>query len=896
MKRLKDMARQRGVALMMTLGILALLLIMAMSFAYTARTERLAAGVNTDLIRARLLAESGLERAIAFMREQYANVPAPALDPTAAKRFYVPVACPQTDDAWVFDPATSRYGRGGRYLAGLSRITGSVDGTQHLVKEALASTVPISRTGASYFLTSSAALYDNTAAPGGSAVGWIPVMVDHGSGTESCIGLEAYLVIDETGKLDPSEAAGGAYGISPVPTEDTSTPDTRLGLYPGEIALADVLDESVPAFSYGSIYGNALQNRLVGATRRWDSMFQILNRFDANLGPSPLDRRTVSQPWLNRFIWSLRPFSVAVPETYQETDAGPTYHRCDLTALNWDAMTGIASLPVTRLPATDPYDATAGIPWLDRLDANVRNQVKANMIDFCDTDHDATTDYDAATCAATYCGLEKVPYINEVQICFSYAHDVAADTNGDGAADGQGSLDAAVSIEFVNMYDDGVSDIGVEWQITCRAVEVSPGTATHDLSSVSSAPVPFTVGANSYAVMGATTAGAAALKTSIPLTGTTMPQPVTLTVSSIKIVLTRSGQCVDYAWVLGSDNASPAALSPGSALLSPNYKYYGRAVNDPRCNTRLADWVLTDNFTDASTQISLGAKNSAVIDVTTLPADHGLTAAVDPATASSASPVNKYIADRAPVTFWELGAIHRGAPWQTINLHSSDQASASVGQYSYGDWPLLNQVKLTAAVATRGLFNVWDIPTYVWKPLLQGIKVGCDYGDPADYSLPATATELSNNAALVAACPVIAGSAPTWNSADYTYRGRGAIVGYTKLSDGTLATQDTDAKQEEIIGKVVGLLDGRISYYTVIVTALAVDDIGLLPDGMSTPPGEWIRYDLGGDGTVDSPLDGATRDDRYCRPMAEQKVMALVWRDVVGNRFRVASFQYLDEE
>ena len=57
--------------------------------------------------------------------------------------------------------------------------------------------------------------------------------------------------------------------------------------------------------------------------------------------------------------------------------------------------------------------------------------------------------------------------------------------------------------------------------------------------------------------------------------------------------------------------------------------------------------------------------------------------------------------------------------------------------------------------------------------------------------------------------------------------------------------------------------------------------MGGLPAGMTaaTCPRDWIEYLAG----------------RYCRPMAEQKVMALVWRDVATSQFRIVSFEYLED-
>ncbi len=59
--------KERGSALLLTLGILSLALIMGMSFAFSARTSQKAAQVNSDQVKAKLLAESGLQRAMAFV-------------------------------------------------------------------------------------------------------------------------------------------------------------------------------------------------------------------------------------------------------------------------------------------------------------------------------------------------------------------------------------------------------------------------------------------------------------------------------------------------------------------------------------------------------------------------------------------------------------------------------------------------------------------------------------------------------------------------------------------------------------------------------------------------------------------------------------------------------------
>ena len=68
---------ERGVALLLTLGILSLLLVLAMGFAFSSRTNLMASQVNADMTGARLLCESGLERALAYIKYTFDNTNTP---------------------------------------------------------------------------------------------------------------------------------------------------------------------------------------------------------------------------------------------------------------------------------------------------------------------------------------------------------------------------------------------------------------------------------------------------------------------------------------------------------------------------------------------------------------------------------------------------------------------------------------------------------------------------------------------------------------------------------------------------------------------------------------------------------------------------------------------------
>ncbi len=65
--------REKGVAILLTLGVLSLTLVLVLSFAMTSTIDRRAAMNYADQVRARMLAESGLARAVGFLQEEMAD-------------------------------------------------------------------------------------------------------------------------------------------------------------------------------------------------------------------------------------------------------------------------------------------------------------------------------------------------------------------------------------------------------------------------------------------------------------------------------------------------------------------------------------------------------------------------------------------------------------------------------------------------------------------------------------------------------------------------------------------------------------------------------------------------------------------------------------------------------
>ncbi|MFM1551397.1 MAG: hypothetical protein ACKJSG_18490, partial [Lentisphaeria bacterium] len=65
--------REKGVAILLTLGVLSLTLVLVLSFAVTSTIDRRAAMNYADQVRARMLAESGLARAVGFLQKEMAD-------------------------------------------------------------------------------------------------------------------------------------------------------------------------------------------------------------------------------------------------------------------------------------------------------------------------------------------------------------------------------------------------------------------------------------------------------------------------------------------------------------------------------------------------------------------------------------------------------------------------------------------------------------------------------------------------------------------------------------------------------------------------------------------------------------------------------------------------------
>ena len=817
---------QSGVALLLTLGLLSLVLVMAMSFAFTARIERMAASTDASVVRARLMAESGLERAVGFLRQEFSG----DLYPGAS----------------FYQPASGEWGaRGGRYLASV----GYSDGGD--IYAGLSSQFVVDpATAEKRDFTPEAKLHDD--------VGWVIMRAD-----AEVIGRLGYLIIDESGKIDPGAV------VSTTEFESSGSVTARSGSSATEICLED----SGVAFYNG--FRPAAAGGLMPTYGRWYSLYHAARK----LMPS--------QAQLQDFIKALYPHSYDI-EAFRGGSPVTDKHRFNLAPADWSwdtatlwntpakvgCLTNAAddfwSGSAMTVPTAFDGSGGSGIPWLASLEATtdvngdgsfdsqdhdmLRKQVCANLIDYCDQDHIPTTNTFSAgsggwdtgrtmpsLAAPAYVGLEKVPSINEVAVEARIVNAGASTV-----------FRVTVSVELINLYATAASGT-LQIDIGYSGI---PAGANPRTSSKSAEGSTYSWSVN----MGASD------KYEIYSSWTNYnwsgSDDVTFNVTGAVVTLTGSGYLLDFAEI----GPASSVVIPRTGGAASRKADADAAVVDPRCNTSgtgtkaggTGNWRWEGFVRRSTPNSSLGARNDIVSDPNG--SDPGNKDAEnvtgnDPANGLSTA----YIRNGPMESLWELGCIHRGESWRTLNLNAYNDGS-SAGTYANGDAQILDQVKLSAEYESRGKINVNSPVTAVWDAVLTGVKLGGDYDDPGGTGSSWLGSIASIRNAIIAA------------SAADLFEGRGEICEVTALRDGTGGTQSTDKAQEEVIGKIVNLLTARQNYFTVLVTAQPVKDLGTI-----SAPGA-VKYDA----------------SHYCRVLAEQKILATLYRDAYRNEFVLERYEFLE--
>lgn len=805
---------RRGVALLMTLGFLSLLVVMALSFATSAIRYQQAAELSEAMVTARLQAETTLQKLYAQLSLDFSNPDEP--------RNIFPASKPTED------------------LVGLDTISNAWDGRYYWVsipdsdQEDQGDNIGLRE---AYYVPQGAADLtptSNNSLPSIDAA-WIHEIAPETR--DRIIARLAYLVIDESGKIDPSALIGSMAEGS----------ETRTGYSPAEIDLRVILGSALgSSFQYTDV--GSPDGKLAPGTR-WFSHYYIFNN-----NPAAVANAATVLERVTPYSYDIEAFHVGNDDK----------HRFDLRTTDWNSFNNSISASGLGSASGDFYSddetittPSGGIAWFAEAEDDMpKNQIMANIIDYCDSDSTATTNYPSIP---TYCGNEKVPYINE----FNFVARI--DDDGDGTY----TLNLICFPELVNIYSDAVGAGGalqVDVTITGTNVPSSPRDETFSWTGLGA------VAANTY--------GQPAYDTvTIDLGASNSISNVTL---QVKLARLTDGATVANLWDLALTDASATGSVTSGSTKSINVE-----VDDPRHNTDANEWTWqawvpvsggTIGYKNDSCQApAAGAPDSD----DEAPNYMGTGVVGDTVNLSTA-----YIRNAGMQSLWELGCIHRGAPWQTINLATYNPANTNalgMGEYIEGDANLLDQVKLDDDTEVTGRVNPNTYLSSVLEGLLSGLTVGGTYDAPGN----GTALSAANISAIIGSGTIAANTLlpGTWlyeNGSDHEsdldddndnepFASRSEIARVTTLSDGSIATQTTDRSQEELIGKLANILTVRQNIFTVISIAQVVHDT---PSGVMG--GQRLYYDDG----VDS-------------VRAEQKILSVLYRDALNNKFKILRHEYL---
>lgn len=221
-----------------------------------------------------------------------------------------------------------------------------------------------------------------------------------------------------------------------------------------------------------------------------------------------------------------------------------------------------------------------------------------------------------------------------------------------------------------------------------------------------------------------------------------------------------------------------------------------------------------------------------------------------------------YIRNAPMQSLWELGVIHRGAAWQTLNLKAAG-APGGVGSispsdmkqlgnvwdttpgttYAAGDGGILEQVKLTEETYCFGKVNInmlakrpdetipGESPRFYDSQMAEALFYKIRYGQEiSNFETTTSGTEISLTSNLVSALTSDMNRpfASRTQFLDWTSGTEDNNKLYTAFGTVGSITSSSDAQQEEIVGKTINLIKAEPSASNVIqfiVVAQTIRDL-----------------------------------------------------------------------
>ena len=983
MKTGRKTRKEEGIAIILTLGILALISIMALFFVATSITNRKTARNYNELTSARMLAQSAVNRAIAAMKKNSGDL---------SKDFsYVNSQC----SAYAQSDIESR--------------------------EDLVSLLPTVVGGVSYF---SEADYEDAI---NDTPSWQYIPTDASSDTQ-IIGRIAFITIADNGKIMPT--AGVDSGWNVYNYNLTHNPDINAVTEYDSPSSDNSAINDAPATSIGPNGEKLIGRPGVSVSEIWlgnDSFSSLLSNNDLKklsseeaipAGKMPkngwgssdvffdllnINNENDKEEFLTYFTFGNPPDPEAfwidanLDEIKIESEL---FHRFNLQRTDWDSITvnSIVNTSSIEYNSADDGNIQTSIPWLknwtltgDYITENAwKYQIAANLIDYCDADIETTSDIaymcpdadstcvstlymspincpepgcgkmlvkhfynicpdfllsecvdasisliagNCATCGKTlvkkeyrkptYTGLEKCPYINEVQIKF--VSTIQAQDLGSSRQYAAEIVPEDVTVEVVNLYDllthpdFGMYSVNaillMDWEFTIAGITY---TRTDDIFD--RADVPLT-NASAYRYTKYTdkfndqswhnTGGW--VNTDSDLSECII-ENIKIKDLTVKLENAVTGDFYDFSFLVGTDVTVTNIPSGTSAA------YFYSSVDDPRQNLLITDWADSSFAVGSIPSNTFGAQNSNCA-----PNPGGNADSEPEAAAGNLWDLSTAYIRNAPMQSpWELGAIHRGKKWQTINLKVYDDFDDAPSEYrlypatwggrnySDGDANILDQIKMGAFTQTLGKINLNSPQPEILKTLFYGIYSGSGFETPGTNPYDEM---IENDEAETLADDVTAAYSSVSGEFDTraeVLRQSNGVVSFWNNSLWSSQPQTNDASQEEIIGKFINLTKaGSINSIVVVAVAQTIKDVGggitikkdLNSDGVIGNFNESTTgRDINGDGdAVDDISEEITEVqygayDQFADEItATQKVFVIVYRNPATNEFRIGRMQYLDD-
>ena len=440
-----------------------------------------------------------------------------------------------------------------------------------------------------------------------------------------------------------------------------------------------------------------------------------------------------------------------------------------------------------------------------------KNQIVANLIDYNDTNSIATTDSEDNP---TYVGLEKCPYINEIKMEFEGEVQEVENTGVYNYT--CNAYLKQITVELVDMYDTGALNTTATVTIsgTYRWSPNPDGNDT-DVAFEKTIPIDISAASSSY---GSTTYNV--VDSDISPTnntnngiGQTARSITNLQINSlaVKLINKDDSDFYDYSKILENPSAAQTLSSNGTL----SSLYFDAQINDPRQNLLENDWA----DSEFSTSSSIGTTASPYTNATFNPNPGGNTDS-EPGVSDPWELSTAFVRNEKMESPWELGFIHRGSKWQTINLkiyNTTESYSGGGNNYQDGDANILDQIKMAPETEVYGKINLNTDLKPVLKALFQKIRVGSDIKGVSSTDGPGALTKADGSEADEVTATIANAFAD--DVLDHNYTNAGAVY-YTRAQllrdtdpltntlcyDGTIVlNRDNDATQEEIIGKFINL-------------------------------------------------------------------------------------------